>query len=56
MCDQNVGVAKRLDIDKLSKDIAALAKGLEKEVKVNVSDIKSIQAELERLIKEGKSS
>jgi len=54
MCDANVGVAKRMDLDKISKEVADLVKGIDEEVSVEVSDIKRIQRELEDVIKKGK--
>jgi hypothetical protein len=51
MCDQNVGVAKRLDLENISKDIANLVKELDEEVKVQVRDVKRIQEKLEKVIK-----
>jgi hypothetical protein len=54
MCDSNVGVAKALDLEKISKEIADLVKGIDDEVSVEVSDIKRIQKELEDVIKKGK--
>jgi hypothetical protein len=50
MCDQNVGVAKRIEIEKTSKKVADLVKGLDEEVKIDVSDVKKIQAELEKFV------
>jgi hypothetical protein len=54
MCDSNVGVAKALDLEKISKEIADLVQGIDDEVSVEVSDIKRIQKELEDVIKKGK--
>jgi hypothetical protein len=50
MCTNNVGVAKRLDLEKISKQVADLVKELDDEVKVDVSEVKKIQQELERVI------
>ena len=50
MCDQNVGVAKRLDIEKISKDVADLMKGLDNEVKLEVKKVKKIQDNLGKLV------
>jgi gas vesicle protein len=52
MCTNNVGVAKRLDLEKISKQVADLVKDLDDEVKVDVSEVKKIQQELERVITE----
>lgn len=53
MCDNNVGVAKRLDLESISKDIADLVKKLDKEVEgdVDVREVKKIEAKLEKIIK-----
>ena len=51
MCDSNVGVAKRMDLEKISKEVADLVKVLDDEVKVEVRDIKRIQKQLESVIK-----
>jgi hypothetical protein len=52
MCDNNVGVAKRLDLESISQDIAKLVKELDKEVegKVQVSDLKKIEAKVHKII------
>lgn len=52
MCDSNVGVAKRIDVESISKDIADLVKQLDKEVEgdIKVSDVKKIQEKLEKII------
>jgi len=54
MCDNNVGVAKRIDVETISKEIADLVKELDNEakVKIPVQDIKQIQKKLEKLIAE----
>jgi hypothetical protein len=51
MCD-TVGVAKRLDLESISKDIAELVKQLGKEVEgdVQVSDLKKIEAKVKKII------
>ena len=51
MCDSNVGVAKRMDLEKISQEVADLVKVLDDEVKVEVRDIKRIQKQLESVIK-----
>ena len=54
MCDQNVGVAKRIDVEAISKEIADLVKELDKEakVKIPVHEVKKIQKKLEKLVAE----
>ena len=53
MCDNNVGVAKRLDLESISEDIAKLVKQLDKEVegKVPVRDLKKVEAKVQKIIK-----
>jgi hypothetical protein len=53
MCDDKVGVAKRLDLDSISKDIAELAKQLGKQVEgpVQVKDLKSVEAKVQKILK-----
>jgi hypothetical protein len=53
MCDQNVGVAKRIDLESISSDIADLFKELDNEVKIKipVRKVKNIRKKLEKLIK-----
>ena len=55
MCDSNVGVTKRIELEKISKQIAKLAEGLEEEVKVDVSEIRNLQRDLESVIRGGKA-
>jgi hypothetical protein len=52
MCD-TVGVAKRLDLESISKDIADLVKQLGKEVEgdVQTSDLKKIETKVQKIIK-----
>lgn len=52
MCTNNVGVARRIDLEAISKEIADLVKELDDEVEVKVEDIKKIQDKLEEIIKE----
>lgn len=54
MCDNNVGVAKRIDLESLSGDIARLVKQLGEEVEgeVQVDDLKNIKNKLRKIIKE----
>jgi hypothetical protein len=53
MCDDNVGVAKRLDLESISKDIADLVKQLDKKVEgpVQVRNLKTIEAKVQKIIK-----
>jgi hypothetical protein len=51
MCDNNVGVAKRVDLEKVSKNVAKLIKSLDEEIPVQVREVKRIQEELDHLIK-----
>jgi hypothetical protein len=53
MCDNNVGVAKRLDLENISKDIAELVKQLDKKVEgpVQVRELKNIEAKVQKIIK-----
>jgi hypothetical protein len=52
MCD-TVGVAKRLDLESISKDIAELVKQLGKEVEgeVHTKDLKKIESKVQMIIK-----
>jgi hypothetical protein len=51
MCD-TVGVAKRLDLESISKDIAELVKKLGKDVEgeVEVRDLKKIEGKVQKII------
>jgi len=53
MCDNNVGVAKRLELESISQDIANLVKQLDKRAEgpVNVRDLKAIEAKLQKITK-----
>jgi hypothetical protein len=53
MCDNNVGVVKRLDLENISKDIAELVKELDKKVEgpVQVHNLKTIEAKVQKIIK-----
>ena len=53
MCDNNVGVAKRLDLEGISKDIAELVKQLDKKVEgpIKVHDLKTIEGKVQKIIK-----
>jgi len=54
MCDQNVGVAKRLDLVSISKEMADFVNKLDKEIDVEISvdEIKKIQRKLHKAIEE----
>jgi hypothetical protein len=45
MCDNNVGVAKRVDLESVSKDLAELVKQLGKQAErpVQVNDLKKVE-------------
>jgi hypothetical protein len=56
MCSNHVGVARRIDVENISKELTDLIKTLDKEVKgeeVNlpVAKVKKIAKDLERIIK-----
>lgn len=53
MCDNNVGVAKRIDLESLSEDVAALVKQLEKKVEgpVKVTHLKSIETKVQKILR-----
>jgi hypothetical protein len=56
MCDNNVGVVKRLDLEHISKEMADLIKKLDSEVKsgevnVPVQDVKKIAKRLGSIVK-----
>ena len=55
MCTQDVGVVKRIELEKISKEVADLFTQLDEEVKINVPAVKKIQKDLEEVIKEKKS-
>ena len=54
MCDNNVGVARRIDLESISRDIADLMKQLDKEVEgdIKVSDVRKIEEKLTKIIEE----
>ena len=51
MCT-DVGVAKRIDVESISKDIADLVKQLDDEVEgeIKVSDVRKIEEKLKKLV------
>lgn len=56
MCTNNVGVARRIDVEHISKEIADLIKSLDKEVKgeevqLPVDKVKKIARDIEKLVK-----
>ncbi|WP_441279867.1 hypothetical protein [Bradyrhizobium sp. 63_E2_N1_3] len=52
MCDSNVGVAKRLDLESISEDIADLVKQLDKKVEgeISVDELKKIEKKLHDIV------
>jgi len=52
MCD-TVGVAKRLDLESISKDIAELVNQLDKEAEgpVKTTDLKKIETKVQKIMK-----
>jgi hypothetical protein len=54
MCTNNVGVAKRIDLESLSEDVARLVRQLGEEVEgeVQVDDLKNIDNKLRKIINE----
>lgn len=60
MCDQNIGVAKRIEVEAISKETSELIKVLDREVKghevhVPVQHVKRVTEGLEKIISEKKS-
>jgi hypothetical protein len=53
MCTGNVGVARRIDLESISEDIAKLVKELDDEVEgeVEVNELKKIDTKLQKIIK-----
>jgi hypothetical protein len=53
MCTGNVGVARRIDLESISEDIARLVKELDNEVEgeVKVHELKNIGAKLDKIVK-----
>lgn len=53
MCTGNVGVARRIDLESISEDIAKLVKELDDEVEgeVKVNELKKIGTKLEKIVK-----
>jgi hypothetical protein len=56
MCDNNVGVAKRIDVQHISQELADLIKTLDREVKgeevhLPVPKVKQITEKLTKIIK-----
>jgi hypothetical protein len=53
MCTGNVGVARRIDLESISEDIAKLVKELDNEVEgeVKVHELKNIDTKLQKIIK-----
>jgi hypothetical protein len=53
VCDNNVGVAKRLDLESISKDIADLVKKLGSEVEgpLQTRELKQIETKVQKILK-----
>jgi hypothetical protein len=53
MCTGNVGVARRIDLESISEDIAKLVKELDNQVagEVKVNELKKIDTKLQKIIK-----
>jgi hypothetical protein len=53
MCTGNVGVARRIDLESISEDIAKLVKELDNEVEgeVKVHELKKIDGKIQKIIK-----
>jgi hypothetical protein len=52
MCNSEVGVAKRIDLEKISREIADLYSELDEEVKLDVYAVRQVQRHLDEIIKE----
>ena len=52
MCNSEVGVAKRIELEKISREIADLITELDEEVTVDVYAVKKIQKDLDEVIKD----
>jgi hypothetical protein len=54
MCQNNIGVAKRIDIVSISEDMAEFVKQLDKKVDVEISvdELKKIEKKLQKIIRE----
>jgi hypothetical protein len=52
MCNSNVGVVKRIDLESISKDITELVKQLDKEIEgdIRVSDVRKVEEKLKKII------
>lgn len=52
MCDSNVGVARKIDLESVSADVAKLIRKLDKELEgsVKVADVKKIEAKLAKIV------
>jgi hypothetical protein len=52
MCTNNVGVARRIDLESISEDIAALIKQLGREVEgdIDVAEVKKIETKLRKVV------
>jgi hypothetical protein len=54
MCTNNVGVARRIDLESISEDLAALIRQLGHEVEgaIEVAEVRKIETKLKRLVEE----
>lgn len=52
MCNETVGVVKRIDLERVSKELAQFVKELDKEVqvKLKVPKIRKFQSRLEKIL------
>jgi hypothetical protein len=52
MCSNNVGVAKRIDLESISEDLAELIKRLGREVEgsIEVEEVRKIENKLKKLV------
>jgi hypothetical protein len=55
MCDNNVGVARRIEVQRISKEISDLVRELDKEIQgedvnIPVQKVKQVNKQLERII------
>ena len=51
MCNETVGVVKRIDLENVSQKVANLVHKLDEEVSVNVKEVKEIEQSLRKLVR-----